>query len=140
MGVSDGRARQLSNRRHCRAGTSFARRLAGPKIAMAWRAGSRYAKKVLSVAGSFARILASRRDVVHTFARLNCLPPTQPAGSPILSNTGVFMKVISLAAALLLTAVYTLAQTNPVPLLNQPLVPMSTAPGGPGFTLTVNGT
>lgn len=34
----------------------------------------------------------------------------------------------------------TLAQTNPVPLINQPLVPTATAPGGPAFTLTVNGT
>jgi hypothetical protein len=32
------------------------------------------------------------------------------------------------------------AQTNPVPFLNQPLAPTSTAPGGPGITLTVNGT
>jgi hypothetical protein len=32
------------------------------------------------------------------------------------------------------------AQTNPVPFLNQPLVPASVAPGSPGFTLTVNGT
>ena len=29
---------------------------------------------------------------------------------------------------------------NPVPLINQPLVPASTVPGGGGFTLTVNGT
>ena len=28
---------------------------------------------------------------------------------------------------------------NPLPLINQPLVPTATAPGGPGFTLTVNG-
>ncbi len=28
---------------------------------------------------------------------------------------------------------------NPVPFLDQPLVPDATAPGGPGFTLTVNG-
>ena len=33
-----------------------------------------------------------------------------------------------------------LAQTNPVPLVNQPLIPDATAPGGPTFTLTVNGT
>jgi hypothetical protein len=33
-----------------------------------------------------------------------------------------------------------LAQNNPVPLVNQPLVPDTTAPGSPGFTLTVNGT
>jgi hypothetical protein len=29
---------------------------------------------------------------------------------------------------------------NPVPLINQPLVPLAAAPGGLGFTLTVNGT
>src|SRR5260370_20666253 len=29
---------------------------------------------------------------------------------------------------------------NPVPYVAQPLVPDATAPGGPGFTLTVNGT
>src|SRR5580658_11072455 len=29
---------------------------------------------------------------------------------------------------------------NPVPFLNQPLVPDAAAPGGAGFTLTVNGT
>jgi len=29
---------------------------------------------------------------------------------------------------------------NPVPFLNQPLIPASVVPGGPGFTLTVNGT
>ena len=32
------------------------------------------------------------------------------------------------------------AQSNPVPLINQPLVPDAVAPGGPAFTLTVNGT
>ncbi len=30
-------------------------------------------------------------------------------------------------------------QSNPIPLINQPLVPASAAPGGSGFTLTVNG-
>jgi hypothetical protein len=33
-----------------------------------------------------------------------------------------------------------LVTANPVPYVNQPLVPASTAPGGPAFTLTVNGT
>src|SRR5215831_2763258 len=32
------------------------------------------------------------------------------------------------------------SQRNPVPLVNQPLVPAAVLPGGPGFTLTVNGT
>ncbi|MGA7753082.1 MAG: FG-GAP-like repeat-containing protein [Candidatus Sulfotelmatobacter sp.] len=40
----------------------------------------------------------------------------------------------------LLASTMTLAQTNPVPFVNQPLVPMSAAPGGSGFTLTLNGT
>jgi FG-GAP-like repeat/Abnormal spindle-like microcephaly-assoc'd, ASPM-SPD-2-Hydin len=31
------------------------------------------------------------------------------------------------------------AQSNPVPLINQPLVPSIVEPGGPGFTLSVNG-
>jgi hypothetical protein len=33
-----------------------------------------------------------------------------------------------------------LGQSNPVPLVNQPLVPMTLPPGGSSFTLTVNGT
>lgn len=33
-----------------------------------------------------------------------------------------------------------LAQTNPVPLVNQPLVPTAVGPGSASFTLTVNGT
>ena len=33
-----------------------------------------------------------------------------------------------------------LAQANPVPFVNQPLIPSAIAPGGPTFTLTVNGT
>src|SRR5437870_11945636 len=32
------------------------------------------------------------------------------------------------------------AQANPVPLVNNPLVPASALPGGASFTLTVNGT
>src|SRR4029077_9889971 len=36
--------------------------------------------------------------------------------------------------------IYTPAGANPVPLINQPLVPDAATPGGPGFTLTVNGT
>jgi hypothetical protein len=32
------------------------------------------------------------------------------------------------------------AAENPVPLINQPLAPDAIAPGGAGFTLTVNGT
>jgi FG-GAP-like repeat/Cep192 domain 4/HYDIN/CFA65/VesB-like, Ig-like domain/FG-GAP repeat len=45
--------------------------------------------------------------------------------------------ILSLAAASIPQA---LGQTNPVPLINQPLVPDAVVPGGQGFTLTVNGT
>jgi hypothetical protein len=47
-----------------------------------------------------------------------------------------------LPAALLLggLALPALAQNNPVPLINQPLVPDALAPGGSAFMLTVNGT
>jgi FG-GAP-like repeat len=40
----------------------------------------------------------------------------------------------------ILASTVALAQSNPVPFVDQPLVPMSAAPGGSGFTLTVNGT
>ena len=47
---------------------------------------------------------------------------------------------MKLCAALLFLTASVFAQTNPVPLINNPLVPASVAPGGPSFTLTVNGT
>jgi hypothetical protein len=40
----------------------------------------------------------------------------------------------------ILASTLTLAKTNPVPLINQPLVPDARKPGGAGFTLRVNGT
>jgi hypothetical protein len=39
-----------------------------------------------------------------------------------------------------LASAMALAQSNPVPWVNQPLVPTVVLPGGPSFTLTVNGT
>jgi hypothetical protein len=42
--------------------------------------------------------------------------------------------------SLMLAGAVAFAQSNPVPFVNQPLVPMTAAPGGSGFTLTVNGT
>jgi len=41
---------------------------------------------------------------------------------------------------LILTNTLLLGQSNPIPLLSQPLVPASAAPGGKGFTLNINGT
>jgi len=51
------------------------------------------------------------------------------------------MKPVRLAVLFLLcaNAFLAAAQSNPVPLIHLPLVPASTTPGGPGFTLTVNG-
>jgi len=42
-------------------------------------------------------------------------------------------------AALFLLSLVGAAQ-NPVPFVNQPLVPMTAPPGGSSFTLTINGT
>ena len=56
----------------------------------------------------------------------------------VLRGTGI--------AALLVTGLLLLVSSadadagNPVPYINQPLVPDAAAPGGSGFTLTVNGT
>jgi hypothetical protein len=51
------------------------------------------------------------------------------------------MKRLGLACAfLILVSTMMLGQSNPVPVINQPLVPASAAPGGKGFTLTINGT
>jgi Bacterial Ig-like domain (group 3)/FG-GAP-like repeat len=52
--------------------------------------------------------------------------------------------VLALAFVLLVTALslFSVAATtqNPVPLINEPLVPDTVAPGGSGFTLNINGT
>jgi len=50
------------------------------------------------------------------------------------------IRLVWLLLFVLLASTMTLAQTNPVPLINQPLVPTATAPGGSSFALTVNGT
>lgn len=50
------------------------------------------------------------------------------------------MKISDFVFGLLLANPLVLAQTNSVPFVNQPLVPSAVAPGGPSFTLTVNGT
>src|SRR5215469_16171527 len=54
------------------------------------------------------------------------------------SHIGTFEFVALSLLSLAITGV-AMAQ-NPVPLINQPLVPDATKPGGAGFTLIVNGT
>jgi hypothetical protein len=46
---------------------------------------------------------------------------------------------VSICICVLLASALALGQSNPIPLVYQPLVPASAAPGGAGFTLTVNG-
>ena len=45
----------------------------------------------------------------------------------------------SICLLLSFAALSAFGQSNPVPFVNQPLVPSAVAPGGPDFTLTVNG-
>jgi hypothetical protein len=49
-----------------------------------------------------------------------------------MKTAGLFLLLCCVSAAVW-------AQSNPVPLVDAPLVPTSAAPGGAGFTLTVNG-
>lgn len=51
-----------------------------------------------------------------------------------MRSTSFVLILMSLAVSV------AIAQSNPIPALNQPLAPMSAAPGSPGFTLTVTGT
>ena len=46
----------------------------------------------------------------------------------------------ALVLACLLSGFSSAFAQNPVPFVNQPLVPAAVAPGGPGFTLTIHGT
>jgi hypothetical protein len=46
----------------------------------------------------------------------------------------------NLCSLVILVGTMALAQSNPVPLINNPLVPEAATPGGASFTLTVNGT
>jgi hypothetical protein len=50
------------------------------------------------------------------------------------------MKTARFVCPFVLFAFATALAQNPVPFINQPLVPTTTAPGGSSFTLTVNGT
>ena len=47
---------------------------------------------------------------------------------------------IGVCVALVMPVCLTAQPANPVPLINQPLVPAAATPGGAAFTLTVNGT
>ncbi|HTA24062.1 MAG TPA: IPT/TIG domain-containing protein [Terriglobales bacterium] len=50
------------------------------------------------------------------------------------------MKIARFVCLFVLLAIATALAQNPVPLVNQPLVPDAVARGGTRFTLTVNGT
>lgn len=56
-----------------------------------------------------------------------------------LKARGVFMQAIRLMTVFAILAVAALAQKSPVPFIDQPLIPDTATPRGPGFTFTVNG-
>jgi FG-GAP-like repeat/Abnormal spindle-like microcephaly-assoc'd, ASPM-SPD-2-Hydin/FG-GAP repeat len=58
----------------------------------------------------------------------------QSIGGPSMKLFAAVFTSLALLCSVLL------AQSNPVPFVNQPLVPMSAVPGSSAFTLTVNGT
>jgi len=53
---------------------------------------------------------------------------------------GTAMAAFFVTSSLMLLSAANADAANPVPYVSQPLVPDAAAPGGPGFTLTVNGT
>src|SRR5450755_994265 len=55
---------------------------------------------------------------------------------PTLAGVALLVFIVSLSAILAIPA----RAQNPVPSTSQPLIPDAAAPGGPAFTLTVNGT
>src|SRR5206468_3474447 len=57
----------------------------------------------------------------------------------VLCSIAVLLALIGLSKSVTGMSAMT-GTANPVPLINQPLVPDAIAPGGAGFTLTVNGT
>src|SRR5439155_20127070 len=57
----------------------------------------------------------------------------------VLCSVGLFLALIGLSKSVT-GMIATAGGANPVPLINQPLIPDAVAPGGAGFTLTVNGT
>jgi hypothetical protein len=70
-------------------------------------------------------------------------PRATPTGSSHSSEspqTENAMKSLSLTCfCTILLGTMVLAQANPVPMVNNPPIPDATAPGGPGFVLTING-
>jgi hypothetical protein len=87
---------------------------------------------------------------VGDFAQTNnCLPSVAAGANCAVNVTFTPLSAGSLAGSVTITdnalgspQIVTLQGTAtlpPVPFVNQPLVPMSVAPGGPAFTLTVNG-
>ena len=57
----------------------------------------------------------------------------------VLCSIAVLLALIGLSKSVTGMSAMT-GTANPVPLINQPLIPDAVAPGGAGFTLTLNGT
>src|SRR5215467_12663414 len=95
-------------------------------------------------------VLSRRVDIADTLVGFGIVfhkPKSANQRRPAMANgwSEVVARRISVVMAVLVflsTLVFSSPSCaqNPVPLINQPLVPETAAPGGPGFTLTVNGT
>src|SRR6266498_2066712 len=82
------------------------------------------------------------KNIIKCTSRYAFFNPRVLIGFAICS-VGLLLALVGLSKSVTGMSTTATAQptgTNPVPLINQPLVPDATAPGGPGFTLTVNGT
>jgi VCBS repeat protein len=95
------------------------------------------------------QMVASYSGTVH-FTNSNG-QPVQPASAAVTNGTGTVSVTLNTAGSQTVTATDSNSITgstsitvtgvpSPVPLVYQPLSPAAVAPGGAGFTLTVNGT
>ena len=75
------------------------------------------------------------KNIIKSTSRAAFLNPRLLIGF-VLGSVGLLLAVAGMGKPVTRIS----AGANPVPLINQPLVPAAIAPGGPGFTLTVNGT
>ena len=85
--------------------------------------------------------VASFCILTHRLERKKILPeaPSEGDSATSLIAKSDAMKSVGFLLLFVCACAFLSAQSNPVPFIDLPLVPASTAPGGSGFTLTVNG-
>src|SRR6266481_6154498 len=78
------------------------------------------------------------KNIIKSASRTAFFNP-RPLIGFALCSIGLLLALAGLSKSVTGT-IATAGAVNPVPLINQPLIPDAVAPGGAGFTLTVNGT